>query len=269
MSSLPALVTLSQRVIPDQPTKFSSLGIVIAFLVMLLWSISLVALLNLNVREVSKIGVLSLILWQAFLYTGLFITAHDAMHGSVCPQCRALNHWIGTVALVLYSFLAYSKLRSAHHQHHCYPASRLDPDFHDGHHQHWLVWYLRFMWTYRSLLSWMALVLSYYGSLYVLSIPQANLLLFWAIPSLLSSFQLFYFGTYLPHREPRGGYQTPWRAVSQYRPYLWSLITCYHFGYHQEHHQYPYIPWWRLPNFRHSLMQEKTTLRAPSLHDQR
>jgi fatty acid desaturase len=24
------------------------------------------------------------------------------------------------------------------------------------------------------------------------------------------------------------------------------LLTCYFFGYHLEHHQYPTLPWWRL-----------------------
>jgi len=34
---------------------------------------------------------LPVILWQAFLYTGLFITAHDAMHGAVFPKILKLT----------------------------------------------------------------------------------------------------------------------------------------------------------------------------------
>lgn len=26
-----------------------------------------------------------------------------------------------------------------------------------------------------------------------------------------------------------------------------SFLTCYYFGYHLEHHLYPNVPWWRLP----------------------
>nr|MBA2748547.1 fatty acid desaturase [Tatlockia sp.] len=26
-----------------------------------------------------------------------------------------------------------------------------------------------------------------------------------------------------------------------------SFITCYHFGYHYEHHEHPDVPWWGLP----------------------
>jgi beta-carotene ketolase (CrtW type) len=26
-----------------------------------------------------------------------------------------------------------------------------------------------------------------------------------------------------------------------------SLLTCFHFGYHHEHHDTPWVPWWKLP----------------------
>ena len=29
-----------------------------------------------------------------------------------------------------------------------------------------------------------------------------------------------------------------------------SLLSCFHFGYHHEHHRAPWIAWWRLPAFR-------------------
>ncbi|HYD98464.1 MAG TPA: fatty acid desaturase, partial [Alphaproteobacteria bacterium] len=31
---------------------------------------------------------------------------------------------------------------------------------------------------------------------------------------------------------------------------LVSLLTCYHFGHHHEHHLRPDVPWWRLPSLR-------------------
>ncbi len=36
--------------------------------------------------------------------------------------------------------------------------------------------------------------------LILFDVTFANLILFWAIPAMLSAFQLFYFGTYRPHR---------------------------------------------------------------------
>jgi hypothetical protein len=32
---------------------------------------------------------------------------------------------------------------------------------------------------------------------------------------------------------------------------FWSFIACYHFDYHWEHHEYPYLPWYSLPIARH------------------
>ena len=31
---------------------------------------------------------------------------------------------------------------------------------------------------------------------------------------------------------------------------LVSFVSCYHFGYHWEHHVAPHVPWWRLPEAR-------------------
>ena len=46
-------------------------------------------------------------------------------------------------------------------------------------------------------------------------------------------------------------YDNPHRARSNgYPPWL-SFLTCYHFGYHFEHHEYPYVPWWGLSSVRH------------------
>ena len=82
---------------------------------------------------------------------------------------------------------------------------------------------------------------------YTIHIPEKNLTLFWIIPSILSSVQLFYFGTFLPHREPEGGYKNTHCAETNPLPTFWSFITCYHFGYHEEHHEHPNVPWWKLP----------------------
>jgi beta-carotene/zeaxanthin 4-ketolase len=45
------------------------------------------------------------ILWMTFLYTGLFITAHDAMHGSLCRGHPQVNLWIGRIVVFAYAML--------------------------------------------------------------------------------------------------------------------------------------------------------------------
>jgi beta-carotene ketolase (CrtW type) len=222
-------------------------GLSVASLIIATWAASLVSLLRLEVQHLQITWLTLAILWQTFLYTGLFITAHDAMHGCIVPQRPRLNHAIGFLVLLCYGFLPYYKLRTAHWQHHQHPASDRDPDFHDGKHTHMLLWYARFMYRYWGFWQCIGITGAYHFIHRVLHVPEANLLLFWAVPSLLSSFQLFYFGTFLVHREPTDGYQNASRATSNYRPLVWSFLTCYHFGYHQEHHEQPNLPWWQLP----------------------
>ena len=96
----------------------------------------------------------------------------------------------------------------------------------------------------------------------VFHIPEQNLNLFWVIPSMLSSVQLFYFGTFLPHKEPEGGYKNIYRAQSNPLPVFWSFITCYHFGYHEEHHKYPHVTWWNLPAIYKMQLKENVNTRT-------
>ncbi len=57
--------------------------------------------------------------------------------------------------------------------------------------------------------------------------------------------QLFYFGTYLPHR---GSPASRHSARSNDWPYWLSLISCFHFGAcHEEHQAFPNLAWWELP----------------------
>jgi beta-carotene ketolase (CrtW type) len=78
------------------------------------------------------------LVWQTFLYTGLFITAHDAMHGVVVPQNLKINNFIGSLVLTLYGLFSFNELRKKHWEHHHHPASELDPDFHDTKHKTFL-----------------------------------------------------------------------------------------------------------------------------------
>ncbi|MGC1308677.1 MAG: fatty acid desaturase [Phormidesmis sp.] len=225
-------------------------GVAVALLILSAWAISFCTAFSIGAKDIGTSGCILLIPWFTFLYTGLFVTGHDAMHGSVAPGRPRLNRAFGELALFLYGLIPYDKLYQAHTSHHCYPASHYDPDFHDGNQTHPVLWYFRFMnsyWTMRQTVG----IFVIYNSLYrVMGVPEANLLVFWAIPSLLSSIQLFYFGTYLVHRQLPDTYSTPLRSNSTYWPYLLSLVTCYHFGYHREHHAFPEVPWWRLPQMK-------------------
>lgn len=242
---------LQAEQLSSQPTKLESVsttkGIYLAIAIIGVWTISLLLSLFVDIPHTNIFFIVAIILWQTFLYTGLFITAHDAMHGVVFPTNSKINHFIGLLCVLLYGSLPYKKLLKKHWIHHHSPASESDPDFHNGKHKNFFGWYLHFMKGYWSWGQMISLTIIYNFAHFILHVPRANLNDFWALPAILSSLQLFYFGTFLPHQEPEDGYSEPHRAKTMSCPPWLSFIACYHFGYHEEHHEYPHAPWWQLP----------------------
>lgn len=108
---------------------------------MLVWAISFITAFTLGAEAIGPWGCALLIPWFTFLYTGLFVTGHDAMHGSIAPRHPQVNRALGELSLLLYGFIPYDKLYSAHADHHRFPASPRDPDFHSGRYTHPLLWY--------------------------------------------------------------------------------------------------------------------------------
>ena len=239
----------------DLSSKIQKDGLIVAWLVMNFWALSLGFFLSLNITQFPAWLMSIAALWQTFLYTGLFITAHDAMHGSVCPQNPKLNHAIGSLCTLLYGLFPYKELLRKHQFHHRFPASDRDPDFHDGTHKNPVFWYLYFMVRYLKWQQIIGFTIVFYGAGFVFHLSLSNLVVFWILPSILSSIQLFYFGTFLTHREPKDGFSSPQRATTNALPPFWSFATCYHFGYHEEHHEYPHVPWWQLPVVHHHCSQ--------------
>lgn len=188
-------------------------------------------------------------LLMTVLFTGLFITAHDGMHGLITPHNSKVNNFIGSFAVFLYAGFSYQRLLIEHHKHHATPAAQGDPDFHDGKNRNLFAWFFRFLWHYRTIRPFLFFGVVHAIVVHGLGLPWQAFAFGWAGPALLSSFQLFYFGTYLPHREREGGYNDQ-RAFSNEYPTWLSLLTCFHFGYHYEHHKAPFVPWWKLPQAR-------------------
>lgn len=195
------------------------------------------------------------IIVQTWLSTGLFIVAHDAMHGALAPRHPRLNRAIGTICLSLYACLSYAALLPRHHQHHQKTGRAGDPDFHGGD-PRLVGWFMQFFRTYYShgQIARITVVALVYTLL--LGAPLANIVLFWALPAICAVAQLFIFGTWLPHRDRAEPFADAHRAHSiDVGPTL-SLLTCFHFGgYHHEHHLFPGTPWWGLPARRRAIRQ--------------
>lgn len=197
-----------------------------------------------------------LVMVQTWLSTGLFIIAHDCMHGSFAGLGNRWNRRVGRLALMMYAGLDYNAMRPAHIAHHRHVGTASDPDFSMTSPRAPLRWLVEFFMGYYShmqlvritlmALAWMALGASLF-----------NIVIFWAVPALLALLQLFFFGTFLPHRHGELAFEDAHRARSVGLGGIWSLLSCFHFGgYHLEHHRFPQLPWWQLPRAPRSSVQQ-------------
>jgi beta-carotene ketolase (CrtW type) len=188
-----------------------------------------------------------------WLNVGLFIVAHDAMHGSLAPFRPRLNRAIGRLTLLLYAGFSYDRLLPKHLAHHRRPGTEDDPDFFAAAPDRFLPWFAAFIRRYFGWREFAVLSLLFSTYLLLLGASPARLLLFWALPAILSAVQLFYFGTYRPHRHEEKPFADAHRARSSLYSWPLSLLTCFHFGIHHQHHAAPWVPWWRLPSERRRL----------------
>jgi beta-carotene/zeaxanthin 4-ketolase len=218
------------------------MGIFIAVLIIWCWASHQVYMLLMQ-----PVNLLDVWFWvnmfiQSWLFTGLFITAHDSMHGTISRNAK-VNNFLGFLSTLLFAGMWYPNLLKKHKLHHIYSATMLDPDYHEGN-QNFFVWWFSFMKQYVTW--WQMLIMAGLFNLGLLSFTELQLLVLWILPSILATFQLFYFGTYVPHHLPHTSEMGIHKARSQKRNHLWAMVSCYFFGYHYEHHVSPQTPWWKL-----------------------
>ncbi|WP_294646525.1 fatty acid desaturase [uncultured Aureimonas sp.] len=227
----------------------AAIGLTLAAAILVSWltiHFGAVFFLELGWRTAPLVPVL--VALQCWLTVGLFIVAHDAMHGSLVPGWPRLNAAIGTFILTIYAGFAWARIRAAHMAHHDAPGTIDDPDFFVDEPDRFWPWFRTFFMRYfgrRSILFVSTVVTLY---IVVFGASVANVVLFYGMPSLLSSIQLFYFGTFRPHRHEESGFVDDHNARSNEFGFLASLLSCFHFGYHHEHHDQPWVPWWALPS---------------------
>lgn len=237
----------------------ASIGLGLAIVMFATWiGVHAWAMFGLVLMDKSWLLVPVIIALQCWLSVGMFIVAHDAMHGSLAPGQGRLNTLIGATLLRLYAGFAWRRMRDAHLEHHKYSGSAKDPDFNADNARDFWPWYARFLrhyfgWQSAAFIS--CVVLVYF---FVLHVPLQNILLLYAVPAIASSLQLFYFGTYRPHRHEAGVFPDKHNARTNHFGSMASLFSCFHFGYHHEHHLSPGTPWWGLPRAHREYMRDKT-----------
>lgn len=236
------------------PRRQAAIGLLLAFAIASAWlAIHVGGIFFWRWSAATVAPAIVLIAVQTWLSTGLFIVAHDAMHGALAPGRPRLNRWVGTAALAMYAGLSYRQLLPRHHAHHAHAGRDGDPDFHAGDGR-LPAWFAQFFRTYYSHGQIVRITLAALVYTLLLGAPLGNIVLFWAVPALGAVAQLFVFGTFLPHRAHEQPFVDEHRARSNRSSPLVSLVTCFHFGgYHHEHHLHPGTPWWGLPARRRAL----------------
>ena len=253
---------LRESVFPGHDPEFRSLiqrriragwGLGLAFLIMGAWA-------TLLVWGTSKSwSWLDPVLWllmalQTFLFTGLFITAHDAMHGTVSHR-PAMNRWVGRFCLWGFAFNSWSRMLPEHHRHHRFVGTDQDPDFGPP---RFFLWFWKFI-TYYVRWTQVLLCALLFNFLKAMGVDPASMIQFYILPSILGLLQLFYFGTYRPHLSDPSTGRVPdneHRSRSMAANHFWAFVTCYFFGYHWEHHEVPGIPWWQLYRTKQNTIHE-------------
>lgn len=232
-------------------TRQAVIGLTLASLIVTAWTACHVYSVFFHVWTPLDVVVAPcLIALQCWLNVGLFIVAHDCMHGSLAPFQPRVNRNVGRLCLALYAGFSYDRLISKHFDHHRHSGTALDPDFHADEPTRFWPWYVTFFRRYFGFREFATLALLLVTYLLMLRVSPVNALVLWGVPAILSSFQLFYFGTYLPHRHEDDAFDDGHNARSNDFSWIGSLLTCFHFGYHHEHHDRPNVPWWRLPSER-------------------
>ncbi len=228
------------------------MGLIVAAALVAAWVCTLAAGLAVGVELDGAASVSAAAGWIALrtlCCVGLFITAHDAMHGVVRPGAPRVNAAVGRLCLALFACMSFPKLRAAHMRHHAGPARDSDPDWCPD--QRLAPWFASFVGRYvdRRLVARNATVVV---ALLLIGVSPVEVVVLLVAPAWLATVQLFVFGTWLPHRLSEGqGFVDDHRARSLRTAPLASFMSCFHFGgYHWEHHARPSAPWWGLPAVR-------------------
>ena len=239
------------REAPFDPVRQRRIGLALALTIVAAWLVLHVgAVFFFPLNWGTAPMAIAVVALQTWLYVGLFIIAHDCMHGSLVPYQPSANRGIGRACLLLYAGFSFDALNMAHHRHHRYSGTAGDPDFDDNPPYGYWRWFGKFFAEYFSWREAGIIVAVYVVYVLAIGASPVNALVFWAVPALLSALQLFTFGTYLPHKPDGDGFADRHNARTNDLPVWASLLTCFHFGYHHEHHLYPTLPWWRLPEVR-------------------
>ncbi len=194
---------------------------------------------------------------NACAFTGLFILAHEAIHGTLVPEFPAFGHVLGRLFATVYALVDYDLLRANHWEHHGHVATEKDPDFDSS--GRLFVHGFRFMRRYLRVRSILLLALA--GHLLGQAGYSAAMIGAYVAPVLLSTLVVFTVGIHLVHHPVLLAQRTegdPQRSVCIDLGRVGSALVILNFNVHWHHHAHPRLSWWEL-----GAMREAEPVRVP------
>lgn len=187
--------------------------------------------------------------WMIFAFTGLFILAHEAIHGLLWPGHPRASHALGAVFAFAYAFMDYRTLRGRHGEHHAAPGGPSDPDAHPS--GRFAPHLAAFVLRYLNLPQVALLVLA--GNRLGAAGHTRAMLLAWVVPLVGSTLVIFSLGIHFVHHPAlvRRGLADPrHHAVAVDLGPVLSFATVLFFNYHWLHHEHPHLTWAQLGRHR-------------------
>jgi beta-carotene/zeaxanthin 4-ketolase len=132
-------------------------GIFWALAILMAWCVNLSFGLRIEIDPTNP-WLYIVILVQTHLYTGLFISSHDSIHGVLSVKYPKINRILGQLCTLLFAFNNYAKLEKKHHEHHAFVNTENDPDVHQG---NFFIWWFKFMWQYVTWQQVLAMAITY------------------------------------------------------------------------------------------------------------
>ena len=183
--------------------------------------------------------------WLVCCFTGLFILAHEAIHGTLWPGWPRLGHACGRLFAFAYASMDYGTLRANHWEHHRAPGRDGDPDAHPGGRflPHLAAFALRYLrW-------WQVLILVAAGNRLGEAGHTRAMLCAYVGPVVASTLVVFTVGIFLVHHPALlalGEADPRHRAVGVDLGPLGSLFAILFFNTHWLHHEHPQLTWVQL-----------------------
>ena len=173
------------RFAPPEPWQ-GVIGLGLAVLIFGGWlalHVYAVAFFEINTQTLPLVPVIfALLCW---LSVGMFIVAHDAMHGSLIPGWPRLSGFIGGLMLFVYAGFGWRKMRDAHMDHHKYSGTARDPDFDADHPAAFWPWYFTFLKRYFGPQSAIYVFAITWGYILLLGFPRANVIILYGGPAII------------------------------------------------------------------------------------